>query len=64
MEQQKGSFKYGNQDQKEGNEQKVSGHPDSLQKQEGIVTHANPKSRDDNRNSKGPAADRGVALPG
>ena len=59
MEEQKGSYQTGGQtqDQKTGKE-KVSRDTDSLSNQQGIVTHSNPKSRDDNRESKGPAADR------
>ena len=60
MEQQKGSFKYSeNQDQQAVAVPNTRADADREEGQ-GEVTHSNPKSRDDNRSSKGPEADRAL----
>lgn len=58
MEQQKGSFKNSEHQDRKPAERHVSDNANSLQDRQGIVTRSDPKSRDDNRNSKGPGADR------
>jgi hypothetical protein len=58
MEQQKGSFKNSENQDRKTVERQAADNTGSLQNRQGIITHSDPKSRDDNRNSKGPGAGR------
>ena|SRR5687767_2697314 len=58
MEQQKGSFKYSENQDRQAVAVPNTRANAAREEGQGVVTHSNPKSRDDNRNSKGQEADR------